>query len=272
MNWNGLELPESYFHDDDVYIIHGDCLAVLPQIPGKCIDLVLTDPPYGVTPCGWDVTPNLKGLWASLKRLGKDNCAYVFTASQPFTTDLVNSNRAWFKYEWIWRKNQGSNFASSRYMPIRYHENVLVFYMRQPQYNPPRIPRQSEQSKQRMKTPVGAGRKLRNFGTMRNIGNVQYDAGTKTPESILDIKCVPNGGGHRLHQTQKPIELMSYLTGTYTKENDIVADPFLGSGTTVIASKELNRKCIGIEISEEYCELATIRYIKYLAMREERRD
>jgi site-specific DNA-methyltransferase (adenine-specific) len=262
--WNGIELPESYFNDDDVYIVKGDSAEALLHIPATSIDLVLTDPPYGITPCGWDVVPNLTRLWNALKELGKPSCAYVFTTSQPFTTDLINSNRGWFKYEWVWRKNQGSNFASSKYMPIRYHENVLVFYSSQPLYNPPRVPRWSNQSRQRMKTPVGKGKQKRNFGTMANTGNVQYDSETKTPESVLEIKCVPNGGGHRVHQTQKPVELMQYLVETYTEKNNIVIDPFLGSGTTAIASAKTGRKCIGIEISEEYCELSAIRYLRSL--------
>jgi len=237
-------------------IYQEDCFEALKRIEDKSIDLILTDPPYGVTACKWDIVPDLDRLWVELKRVGKDNCAYVFTASQPFTTDLINSNRKWFKYEWIWHKNEGSNFVSSKYMPIKYHENVLVFYYQKPTYNPQRMLRWSEQSRQVYKRPVGSGKALRSFGTLKNIGNVQYDASTKSPESIIDIRCVPNGGGHKLHPTQKPVTLFEYLIKTYTNENDTVLDPFIGSGTTAIACINLNRRYIGCELEKKYYDIA----------------
>jgi site-specific DNA-methyltransferase (adenine-specific) len=113
----------------------GDCLEIMKTIPDKSIDLVLTDPPYGTTACSWDIIPNLTFLWTELKRVGKENCAYIFTAGQPFTTDLINSNRKWFRYTWVWDKVIASGFNYARFQPMRQHEDIVVFYDKPPKYD-----------------------------------------------------------------------------------------------------------------------------------------
>ena len=192
----------------------------------------------------------------------KKNAAIVLTASQPFTTALIASNLQEFRYEWIWRKNEGSGFASSKVRPIKYHENVTVFYRKTPTYNAQRIPRTSEQSLSRYKTPVGKGCADRAHGTLKNTGNVQYDPEYKSPESVLDVKCVPNGGGHKVHPTQKPVALMEYLIRTYTNEGETVLDNTMGSGTTGVACANTSRKFIGIEMDEGYFGIAKERIEK----------
>ena len=118
-----MKYPDDFINK----IICGDCLEFMKQIPDKSVDLVLTDPPYGITACDWDKLPDFTALWAELKRIGKDNCAYVFTASQPFTTDLINSNRDWFVEELIWLKNKSGSGFNTNKKHIKIHENIIIF-------------------------------------------------------------------------------------------------------------------------------------------------
>ena len=237
-------------------LMHGDCLELMASIPDGSVDMVLCDLPYGTTACKWDSVIPFEPLWAHYKRIIKPNGAIVLTASQPFTSALVMSNAKDFRYEWVWRKNEGSGFAACKYMPIKYHESVLVFAQKTATYNPQKTPRVSEQSRSRMKTPVGAGHSERAHGTLKNIGNVQYDPEWKLPESVLDVKSVPNGGGHKVHPTQKPVALMEYLIRTYTNEGETVLDNCMGSGTTGVACANTGRNFIGIEQDAKYFAIA----------------
>lgn len=239
-------------------IYNEDCLGErgMRILPNKSIDMILCDLPYGITACKWDTVIPLEPMWEQLKRVIKLNGAIVLTASQPFTTMLITNNMKMFKYCWIWYKNAGSGFASVKKRPIKYHEDICVFYKKQPTYNPQRITRTSLSSLARYQTPVGKGNSPRSHGTLKNIGNVQYDVKTKSPETVLQIKCIPNNGGHRIHPTQKPVALMEYLIKTYTNEGEIVLDFAMGSGTTAVACKRLDRHYIGFEIDPEYCGIA----------------
>ena len=161
-----------------------------------------------------------------------------------------------FKYCWVWHKNTGSNFANSKKRPIKYHEDICIFYNKQPTYNPQRIPRTSYKSFLRYKTPVGKGIAPRSHGTLKNTGKVQYDAETKGPETVLKFDSVPNGAGRKLHPTQKPVALMEYLIKTYTNEGEVVLDFTMGSGTAGAAAKNLSRDFIGIELDADYFRIA----------------
>lgn len=253
--WNGLELPESFFHDDDVYIIKGDCLEVMPQIPDRSIDLVLCDLPYGVTARNkWDEVIPTPSLWSSWSQICKNASPIVLTAIQPFSSFLVTSNPDKFKYEWIWEKQQGTGFLNAKKQPLRNHESVLVFYNGgQPTYNPQFTKGKAYKQK--------SGRSSLNY--REQVSVITDNKGVRYPLSVQ--KFTYDGG--KLHPTQKPEALFSYLIRTYTDDNNIVLDNCLGSGTTTVCAKKEHRKCIGIEISEEYCELSAIRYLRSISER-----
>ncbi|MCK9578616.1 site-specific DNA-methyltransferase [bacterium] len=208
-------------------IINADCLDIFPQIKDKSVELVLTDMPYGITACAWDIVPDLDKLWTELKRIGKPNCAYVFTASQPFTTDLICSNRKWFKYEWIWEKNHGSNFASIKYQPMKLHENVLVFGESINYF--PIMQKKSLSSIQRDNYIRNGNTEINHLGNLKTLTReANFYTELKYPSSIQYFNN-NNDEEFGLHPTQKPIALFQYLIQTYTNEGDLVLDPFGGA-------------------------------------------
>ena len=236
----------------------GDCLERMKEIPDRSVDMILTDPPYGITACKWDSVIPLEPMWIELKRIIKPNGAIVLFGSQPFTSVLVASNLKMFKYEWIWEKTMASNFATANKIPMKYHENILVFYNKQPIYNPIREQR-SEIGKDRLKNSG----KILNSTKGRTDHIVinkpiysEYDKETILPKSVQKIKSEPNCNGTKVHPTQKPIALFEYLLKTYSNENMTIFDPCMGSGTTGVACKNLNRKFIGIEKDETYFKIA----------------
>jgi len=238
---------EPYFRDEkaDITIYCGDCFDVLPQLELKSVDAVISDPPYQITACEWDTMPDLDELWEVLKPLGKDDAAYVFTASQPFTSKLVMSNLEWFKYEWVWEKHQGTNPTNAKIAPLKSHENIVVFCAGKTKYNP-----QMEQGKpysgfssDRFQSEV--------YGGGRSVHRDNPE-GTRYPKTVIKIT---RDKGRRNHPTQKPVALMEYFIRTYTNEGDLILDPFMGSGTTLVAAKKLGRKAVGIEISRKYCDI-----------------
>ena len=250
MNW-----PDDYlipgiepFHQEEAgTIYYGDCLEIMPLIPDKSIDMILCDMPYGTTACSWDTIIPFEPLWEQYKRIIKNNAAIVLTASQPFTSALVMSNIKWFKYEWIWNKKLAGNGILAKKQPLKIHENILVF---------------SNGSKYYPQKTKGKFRKKMGLKESEITGGNSFAKITENneyyPVSIQEVSIAGQRTG-RLHPTQKPIALFQYLIKTYTNEGDLVLDNCLGSGTTAVAAKELGRKFIGIEISEEYCAIAVKR-------------
>lgn len=235
-------------------LIHGDCLEKMQSVEDHSIDLVLTDPPYGTTACKWDTHIYLEKMWIELKRVGKDNCSYVFTASQPFTTNMINSNRKWFKYEWVWDKHIPRNFINAKIMPMQKHENVLVFCDGKTKYNPQMVKRDKPiTSKNYAKKNKDSSYQLNQDGSNQKT----YTYTHINPNTII-VGCWETNRG-KFHPTQKPISLMEYLINTYTDEGNLVLDPFMGCGTTGIACKNLNRNFIGIELNKEYYDVADSR-------------
>ena len=240
----------------------GDCLERMKEIPDGSVDMILADPPYGTTACKWDSIIPLEPMWAELKRIAKDNAAIVLTASQPFTSALIMSNIKNFRYEWIWEKNFSGGFILAKKQPMKYHENVLVFYRGQPTYNPI-FEEYADTTKNRFKNSgkVNSSKlQAANYtneiqGIKRVQDEVQLERGAY-PKSVQKIKGVPNCNGGRLHPTQKPVALMEYLIKTYTNEGETVLDFVMGSGTTGLAAKNLNRNFIGIEKDAGYFEIA----------------
>jgi len=232
-------------------LFHGDCLDIMPLIPDKSVQLILADLPYGTTACKWDSIIPLEPLWKEYKRIIKDNGAIVLTASQPFTTVLINSNIALFRYEMIWVKDKPNNFALANKMPMKYHENVLIFYKKQPKYNKKMEKRDG--GGKRYKYAVNFENQESEHLTLKN-GVKFFDMELKNPSSVQKFST-----GRRqdlIHPTQKPLEMMKYFISTYTDENDVVLDNTMGSGTTCLAAKELNRKFIGIEKEANYYDIA----------------
>jgi site-specific DNA-methyltransferase (adenine-specific) len=234
-----------------IKLYHDDCFNVFPTLEDKSIDLVLCDMPYGTTACKWDTVIDLEIMWEHLKRIVKDNTAIVLTSSQPFTSVLVMSNIKHFKCEWVWQKNRGSNFATTKYMPMKEHESVLIFSNKTVKYNPIKQQR-SESGQTRSKYIIkGSNTGKRDF--INNILAIDsfIDKDLRVPSSIQKFNVEVG-----LHPTQKPVSLMEYLIKTYSNEGDTVLDFCMGSGTTGVACKNLNRDFIGIEKEKQYYDIA----------------
>lgn len=236
-------------------LFNADCMDILPLIPDKSVQLILADLPYGTTACKWDSIIDLDLLWKEYKRIIKDNGAIVLTASQPFTTKLISSNYEMFGYEIIWQKERPTNFMLGKKQVLKYHENILVFYKEQPIYNPiledkPIENKRKNKPRKMTNAVYGINEGLKYAERTENGGIKDWNY----PHSI-QFFSMQRG----LHETQKPLELMKYLIKTYSNENDMVLDNTMGSGTTCLGAKELNRSFIGIEKEVKYYELAVAR-------------
>lgn len=233
----------------------GDCLEVMKEIPDGVVDMLLVDLPYGTTACSWDSVIPFEPLWEQYNRICKENAAMVFTASQPFTTALIASNINNFRYEWIWQKNAGSNFAQTKYMPMKEHENILVFYRKRPVYNA-QMQARSEKGASRTKYAV----KMNSCGNGKGEAYGIKGVVTKNIKELRVPSSVQKFNRQRgLHPTQKPVELFEYLIRTYTNEGELVLDNTAGSGTTAIAAENTGRKWVCIEQLEEYATKAVER-------------
>ena len=224
-------------------IKQGDCLELMKEIPDKSIDMILCDLPYGTTRNKWDSVIPLNKLWKQYERIIKDNGAIVLFSQMPFSAELVHSNLKLFKYEWIWQKDNGTGFLNAKKMPLKIHENILVFYKKLPLYNPQmRTGFKPYKCKQ--------GRHSTNYGAYEQ-GHITESNGERYPIDIIEFK--KDSG---LHPTQKPVELLEYLINTYTNEDDVVLDNCMGSGSTGVACINTNRDFIGYELNEEYFNIA----------------
>jgi site-specific DNA-methyltransferase (adenine-specific) len=232
-----------------------DCLEGMKKIPDKSIDMILCDLPYGTTACKWDAIIPFEPLWEQYERVIKDNGAIVLTASQPFTTDLINSNRKIFRYDLKWDKVSTTGFLNARRMPLRRHEDVLVFYKKPPRYNPEMEVRGRVRNKGSYNKREGNGDMC--YGKFQNI---ESKNNTYYPTSIIAIS---NAIQAKDHPTQKPVALFEYLIKTYTNEGETVLDNCMGSGTTAIACINTNRNYIGFEKEEKYYNIILDRIEKH---------
>ena len=228
-------------------LIQGDCLEVMKDIPDKSIDMVLTDPPYGTTACKWDSIIDLPLMWEQLKRIIKPNGAIVMTASQPFTSVLVTSNLKGFKYCWQWDKKIPSGMSYARFRPMQQTEDICVFTCNgeKTAYNAQMILRD--------KPIKGGGMSKGETTNNQNLKALKKTYTHKNPTTLIQFDKIRKGS---VHPTQKPVALMEYLIKTYTNENETVLDFTMGSGSTGVACKNLNRKFIGIELDEGYFKIA----------------
>lgn len=225
-------------------IILGDCLEVMKDIPDKSVDMILCDLPYGTTACKWDSIIPFEPLWEQYERVIKDNGAIVLTAAQPFTSALVMSNLKLFKYDWVWKKPKGTGHLNAKKQPMRDKEDILVFYKRQPTYNPQMVKGEPYQSKSGKSQYEG-------YGKDKRMGN--NNNGLRYPKQVIEFGVVER---NTVHPTQKLVALFEYLIKTYTNEGDIVLDNCVGSGTTAIAAHNTGRFFIGIEKEPKYVEIA----------------
>jgi DNA modification methylase len=225
-------------------VYNEDCLEGMNRIEDKSIDMILCDLPYGTTKCKWDTIIPFEPLWKQYNRIIKDNGAIVLTGSQPFTSKLILSNIDNFRYEIIWEKEQITNFVHIRKQIGKIHENICVFYKKQPTYNP----------QMRQGLLIKYSGSINNINSHNNItsGKRKIEKTDKRfPISIIKIQREKT----KMHPTQKPVELFEYLIKTYTNEGDIVLDNCMGSGTTAIACMNTNRNFIGFEIDKRYYDI-----------------
>ena len=241
-----MQYPENFINK----VILGDCLDIIPSIPDKSIDMILCDLPYIKIAPKWSKNINLRLLWKSYNRIIKNCGTITLFSSQPFTTKLISSNEEDFKYCWYWIKNQATNFFHAKRMPIRKVEEICIFRKGKyyPQITSGHIPTNSAKGCSNGETYYGV--KKRNY-----VGKKT----TRFPNNVLEFKSVDNYS--RLHSQEKPIELLEYLIKIYTNENDIVLDNCCGSGSTLVAAKNLNRQYIGIEKEQKYYDICMTRLI-----------
>lgn len=224
-------------------IYNMDCLAGMGMLPDSSVDMVLTDLPYGTTGGDWDVMLPLPELWQQLYRVTTPRAAMVFTAAQPFTTQLISSNYRHFRYCWYWHKNQVTGFPFAKFQPLRCVEDIVVFYRQTPIYNP--------QGLVALDKPIKATRRRFTAADVYRQGSLGKDSirrYTNYPRQVLTFPCQRDG----LHPTQKPIALFEYLIRTYTKPGQLVLDCCMGSGTTAVACRNVGRDYVGFEIAENY--------------------
>ncbi len=244
---NSLNFEEIKEVSDRGLLIRGDSLNVLRTLPNNSIDLLVVDLPYGTTACSWDSIIPLDAMWEEVNRICKKNSAMVFTSQQPFTWKLCSSNPKNFRYELIWQKPNATSPFVAKYMPMKKHENILIFYRDRPVYNP-----QMEKGKPYKWNSKRSGGEASNIIQKKEtpINNL----GTRYPSSIL-LMNQERG----FHPTQKPVALMEWLIKTYSKPNQVVLDFTMGSGTTGVACLKNKRKFIGVEINKKYFDIACVR-------------
>ena len=236
-----------------INLINGDCLQEMKLIKDKSIDMILCDLPYGTTACKWDTIIPFEPLWEQYNRVIKDNGAIVLFGNEPFTSMLICSNLKCFKYRWDWDKKIPSGMSYARFRPMQQSEDIAVFTNNggKTVYNPQMVKRD--------KAIKGGGMK-----DSESASSVGYKALKKTyeyknPTTLIQFDKIRKGS---LHPTQKPVELLEYLIKTYTNENETILDNCMGSGSTGVACIKTNRNFIGIELSQEYFNIAKERIEK----------
>lgn len=231
----------------DIELWQGDCLELMKDIPDKSVDCIITDLPYGTTQCKWDTIIPFEPLWRQYNRIIKDNGAVVLFGTEPFSSHLRLSNLKNYKYDWIWDKVKGTGFLNAKRQPMRNHELISVFYKKQCTYNPQKTyghkMKKSYRSKD-LQTDV--------YGEMKN--DYTYESTERYPRSIQVFSTDTQNSS--LHPTQKPVALIEYLIKTYTNDGELVFDSCMGSGTTGVACINTNRRFIGIELDNNYFEIA----------------
>lgn len=231
-------------------LLLGDCLDLLDEIPDNSINMVCCDMPYGTTNCRWDTALDLNRLWAHYRRITTDNAAIVLFAQSPFDKVLGVSNLPWLRYELIWHKTLATGHMNAKKMPMKAHENILVFYNKLPTYNPQKT------SGHTRKTAVKRGDITQVYGDQQ-FTDLPYDSTERYPRSVLTFPS--DTRRMALHPTQKPLALIEWLILTFSNPGDTVLDNCMGSGTTGEACQKLGRLFVGMELDEAYFAIASER-------------
>lgn len=228
-----------------VELLNIDCYDKLTTMENGSVDLFLQDTPFGVTQNAWDIAPDLKKMWPEWLRVGKENCAFIFFATQPFASDLINSNRKHFRYDLIWYKSLGTGFLNANKMPMRNHESILVFYRKLPVFNPQKS---IGKMKDKGRLKESSRERPNNYGSFKDIPreiNNLYN-----PESVIDFT---NGNNQdTFHPTQKPLDLIRYLIKTYSNAGDLIFDGYGGSSTAAVACELEKRSAVVCELDPVY--------------------
>lgn len=241
------------FKNENLWLMKGDCLERMKDIPDGSVDMILADVPYGTTACKWDSIIPLEPMWEQLKRIIKPNGAIVMTAAQPFTTVLISSNMKMFKYCWVWNKKKPGGIGFAKYQPMRVTEDVVVFSNGSNNYYPIMVDRDAIKKSRNYKRS-----EMNNASLSAQCTDTTYTK--KYPKNLLEFSNANQRG--KVHPTQKPVALMEYLIKTYTNEGETVLDFTAGSFTTGVACVNLDRKFIGIEMDEKYFEIGSNRVLE----------
>ena len=241
-------------------VIQADCIEYMKEMPDNCVDMVLCDLPYGTTQNKWDSIIPLDELWKQYKRIVKDNGAIVLTSHGVFTAYLIISQPKLYKYKWVWEKSKSTNFLNAKKQPLRKHEDICVFYKKQPIYNPQMI--QGEPYDKGIRKNQLSG----SYGDFQPV-HVQSD-GERYPTDIIYFKTAESEG-KVWHPTQKPVDLGRYLIRTYSKPGDIILDNTSGSGSFLVSALLEGRNFIGIEKNEDVALFKTSN-IDYIEISEQR--
>lgn len=228
-----------------INLYNNEAIKVMDRLieKGIIVDAIICDPPYGTTACEWDKILDFNEMWPRLLKLIKPTGSIVLFGAQPFTAKLINSKSDLFRYEYIWEKSRATNFLNAKKMPMRKHENILVFYQKLCTYNPQGLIEVNQQIKGKRKKS----------GVYRETSSNDYiKTHANYPHSILKFPSLSNG----VHPTQKPLDLMEFLVKTYTNEGETVLDFAMGSGSTGVAAVKNNRNFIGIELDKKYFEIS----------------
>lgn len=236
-----------------IELYNGDCLDIMKNIADNSVDCVLCDPPYGTTPIEWDNILDFNLLWEQYNRILKYNGVVLLFGQEPFSTYVRMSNIKDYKYDWYWEKERITNVFQVKNRPGKTVENIMVFYKVQCTYNP----QKTEHIGKKVTNKIGENARwsVTQSGYNQTTKPTEYnDDGTRYPTQVLRINR--DNPRERLHPTQKPIEVLSYLLETYTNKGDLVLDNCMGSGSTGVACKLLDRNFIGIELDKDYFDIA----------------
>lgn len=238
-----------------IKLYNGDCIAVMKQLisEGVKVDCIVADLPYGTTPCPWDVIIPFEDMWGCINKIIKPNGAVVLFGQEPFSSLLRVSNIKNYKYDWIWKKERLTNVFQVKRRPGKVVENISVFYKKQPTYNPQKTKHEGLLRSNKIGDKAGFSITQTGSGGLKPTEYI--DDGTRYPLQIIECNR-DSMYDTKFHPTQKPVSLLEYLVKTYTNEGETVLDFTMGSGSTGVACKNLNRKFIGIELNEEYYNIS----------------
>nr|DAD61811.1 MAG TPA: adenine-specific methyltransferase [Caudoviricetes sp.] len=250
--------------NENIKLLHGDCIELLPKIPDESIDAIITDPPYGTTKCDWDIPISFDLMWKQYTRILKQSGVIIIFGSEPFTSELICSNKKMFREKLTWQKHRPSSIGNAKRMHLKYSEDIVVFSYGKNIYTPqmqPRISdrvRQAQRGKSKQWRTIGNNSREVYFATQYEPRDWHsFDADYKYPSNILVFPAVVSNSHEKVnHPTQKPIALLEYLIKTYTKEQHTVLDNCMGSGTTGVACINTGRKFIGMELDDNYFAIA----------------